>query len=238
MRPTMNQFQVAPEIFEKMPNACFGVVVIRGIDNQKAYPAISDFYQKIQEELFEKLAGRKAKEYPPITPYREAFQKLEINPNKFPPSIEALSSRIEKGKWIPSINPIVDLGNAISLKYGIPLGAHDLDSATAPLEVRLSHPDDQFVPFGATSPETIDSGEILYVSGHQVKTRRWIWRQSEFGKITTHSTNIFFPLDGFEDINGSDTKEARDELATLLEHHFEVKPFVGWVNKENPTCSF
>ena len=234
----MNQFQVAPEIFEKMPNACFGVVVVRGIDNQKSYPAIADFYQKTQKELFDKLAGRKAKEYPAIIPYREAFQKLEINPNKFPPSIEALSSRIEKGKWIPPINPIVDLGNGISLKYGIPLGAHDLDSTTAPLEIRLSHPDDQFVPFGATEPETIDYGEILYVSGHQVKTRRWIWRQSEFGKITNQSQNIFFPLDGFEDINGSETKEARDELASLLEHHFGVPPFVGWVNKENPTCSF
>ena len=234
----MNQFQVAPEIFEKMPNACFGVVVVRGIDNQKSYPAIADFYQKTQKELFDKLAGRKAKEYPAIIPYREAFQKLEINPNKFPPSIEALSSRIEKGKWIPPINPIVDLGNGISLKYGIPLGAHDLDSTTAPLEIRLSHPDDQFVPFGATEPETIDYGEILYVSGHQVKTRRWIWRQSEFGKITNQSQNIFFPLDGFEDINGSETKEARDELASLLEHHFRVTPFVGWVNKANPTCSF
>ena len=234
----MNQFQVAPEIFEKMPNACFGVVVVRGIDNQKSYPAIADFYQKTQKELFDKLAGRKAKEYPAIIPYREAFQKLEINPNKFPPSIEALSSRIEKGKWIPPINPIVDLGNGISLKYGIPLGAHDLDSTTAPLEIRLSHPDDQFVPFGATEPETIDYGEILYVSGHQVKTRRWIWRQSEFGKITNQSQNIFFPLDGFEDINGSETKEARDELASLLEHHFGVTPFVGWVNKANPTCSF
>ena len=234
----MNQFQVAPEIFEKMPNACFGVVVVRGIDNQKSYPAIADFYQKTQKELFDKLAGRKAKEYPAIIPYREAFQKLEINPNKFPPSIEALSSRIEKGKWIPPINPIVDLGNGISLKYGIPLGAHDLDSTTAPLEIRLSHPDDQFVPFGATEPETIDSDEILYVSGHQVKTRRWIWRQSEFGKITNQSQNIFFPLDGFEDINGSETKEARDELASLLEHHFGVTPFVGWVNKANPTCSF
>ena len=66
----MNQFQVAPEIFEKMPNVCFGVVVIRGIDNQKSYPAIADFYQKTQKKLFDKLAGRKAKEYPAIIPYR------------------------------------------------------------------------------------------------------------------------------------------------------------------------
>lgn len=234
----MQTFRVAPEIFQKLPNACFGVVVVRGINNQIIQPEISAFFEATQKELFEKLLSRKAKEYPPIAPYREAFQSLEINPNKYPPSIEALASRIEKGKMLPSINPIVDLGNAISLKHAIPLGAHDLDSSKEDLEVRLSQPGDQFIPFGAPEPEIIDPDEILYVSGHQVKTRRWIWRQSEFGKITPESTNIFFPLDGFETINGDQTKAARDELAALLEKYFQVTPFVGWVNKENPSCSF
>ena len=30
-------FKVEQEIFEKLPNACFGVVVAKGIDNTKAY---------------------------------------------------------------------------------------------------------------------------------------------------------------------------------------------------------
>lgn len=234
----MNTFQVAPEIFQKLPNVCFGVVVIRDIDNHKSQPKISSFFEDIQSTLYQKLAGRKAKEYPLILPYREAFQSLNINPNKFPPSIEALTSRIEKGKTLPSINPIVDLGNAISLKYGIPLGAHDLSASSEPLEVRLSQKEDLFVPFGSSEPEALEENEILYVSGHQVKTRRWIWRQSEFGKITEESTDIFFPLDGFESINDVQTREARDELASLLETYFQKTPFVGWINKESPSCSF
>ena len=34
------KFIVEKEIFEKLPNACFGVVMAKGIDNSKAYPEI------------------------------------------------------------------------------------------------------------------------------------------------------------------------------------------------------
>ena len=234
----MTRFIVAPEVFSALPGVCFGTLVVKNIDNNLPQPEISAILKEVQQELFQKLNGRKAKEYPPILPYREAFQALSINPNKYPPSIEALTARVEKGKELPSINPAVDLGNAISLKYGIPLGAHDLDSSAEDLYVRLSDPSDCFIPFGETEPETPDPGEILYVSGHQVKTRRWIWRQSEFGKVTAESKNLFFPLDGFEPINGEATKIARDELAKLLEKYFHTPPIVGWVNQENPIFEF
>lgn len=234
----MTRFIVAPEIFSALPGVCFGTLVAKNIDNSLPQLDISILLKEVQQELFKKLNGRKAKEYPPILPYREAFQALNINPNKYPPSIEALTARVEKGKGLPSINPAVDLGNAISLKYGIPLGAHDLDSSTEDLYVRLSKPVDRFIPFGETEPETPDSGEILYVNGDQVKTRRWIWRQSEFGKVTDKSKNLFFPLDGFEPINGEATKIAQNELAELLEKYFHITPIVGWVNQENPVFKF
>ncbi|WP_418889350.1 phenylalanine--tRNA ligase beta subunit-related protein [Porcincola intestinalis] len=47
---------------------------------------------------------------------------MNINPNKYFCSIEALFTRIAKGKGVPHINPVVDLGNAISLKYTLPMG--------------------------------------------------------------------------------------------------------------------
>ncbi|WP_334295952.1 phenylalanine--tRNA ligase beta subunit-related protein, partial [Clostridioides difficile] len=37
------------------------------------------------------------------------------------------STRVAKNKKLPHINPIVDLGNSISLKYLLPMGAHDMD---------------------------------------------------------------------------------------------------------------
>ena len=58
-------------------------------------------------------------------------------------SIEALMTRISKGIDIPSINPIVDLGNALSLKYELPIGVHDVDNfINEEIEIRTSTSND------------------------------------------------------------------------------------------------
>lgn len=37
----------------------------------------------------------------------------------------------------------------------------------------------------------MEEGELIYSVGDMVKTRRWIWRQGEEGKIT-NSSKIYF----------------------------------------------
>lgn len=94
-------------------------------------------------------------------------------------SIEALITRIAKGNSIPSISPIVDLCNALSLKYILPIGAHDIDNFKGDIEIRRANENDIFVPFNSEEFEHPDLDEIIYVSGNEVKTRRWTWRQGE-----------------------------------------------------------
>ncbi len=231
-------FTVADQVFEVLPQACFGIIAISGADNTKAFPEISDFLnQQIarQEEL---LAGVNVKELPAIACYRQAFTELGVNPNKFMCSIEALLSRIAKKKGFPSINPLVDLGNAVSIKYALPIGAHDLSTVEGELAVRFAEPGDTFVAFGSTEAETPEEKELLYVSGHNIRTRRWIWRQSEIGKITENTADVFFPIDGFAGANKEQVLAARDELSLLLARHFDLQPTVGFVDRDNPKFSF
>lgn len=227
------KFVVEAPVFEKMGNVCFGVVVARGIDNRGPHPQIARLLETSVNSVATKTAGVKAKELPEIQPYREAFVKLGLNPNKFPCSIEAMATRIEKKKGFPYINPVVDLGNAISLKYLVPLGAHDMDSAAGDICVRFSRPGDRFLPFGGEQEEELPPGELIYVAGEKVKTRRWIWRQSEAGKVTEHSRNIFFPIDGFVDQNCARVIAARDELARRLQEFFSCTVKVGYVDKDH-----
>jgi DNA/RNA-binding domain of Phe-tRNA-synthetase-like protein len=125
----------------------------------------------------------------------------------------------------------VDLGNAISIRNFIPLGAHDIDTAGDDIYVRISRDNDKFIPFGETEAESLDEGEIVYSVGNKIKTRRWIWRQSEEGKVTEESSNIFFPLDGFK-ANKERLLKARDELAVELENKFGCKIKIGYLDKE------
>lgn len=227
------QFIVEEKVFEVLPNVCFGVVVARGIDNRISDSRPVELLRQSIAAVEEKFAATRAKESAEISPYREAFGKLGINPNKFMSSIEAMASRIEKKKGFPAINPVVDLGNALSLKYLLPMGAHDVDAAGGDIQVRFSRQGDLFTPFDETGAELLENGELIYSAGDRVKTRRWIWRQSEEGKVTESSRNIFFPIDGFTDQNLNLVTAARDELAELLERIFGASVKVGMLNSEN-----
>lgn len=231
-------YSVSAELFEKLPTACFGVVAVRGVDNHAAVPEIA---ARLREGIARREAyfeGKPVKTDPHIEPYREAFRTLQINPNKYLCSIEALLSRIAKKKGFPTINPIVDLGNAVSLEHFLPIGAHDLGTIPEGLEVRPAVEGDSFVPFGGEGTETPDPGEIVYVSGHQVRTRRWTWRQSEIGKITEETSSVLFPIDGFSDVNGEEVRKAAADLAESLERLFRVQCETDFVDAGHPRADF
>ena len=122
------QFIVSEDIFEKLPNACFGCVAVQGADNREKRQAIEDLLAANVARCEAELEGLKVKELPDILYYRDAFRAVGINPNKFMCSIESLLTRIAKKKGFPAINGLVDLGNAVSVGCRIPIGAHDIDS--------------------------------------------------------------------------------------------------------------
>ena len=228
------KFIVEKEVFDKLDDVCFGIVVAKGIDNTQKIEKIQNLLEAGIKANEEKYEGKKVKESEEVACYREAFRALGINPNKFMSSIESMLTRVSKKKGLPSINPIVDIGNAMSLKYYLPMGAHDIDTiAPQDVEVRFSRDGDKFIPFGETEPEILDAGELVYAVGDKVRTRRWIWRQSEEGKIVESTKNIFFPIDGFKNSNYDNLMAAREELASLLKEIFDCEIKVGFIDKDN-----
>lgn len=170
------KFIVTPDIFEKLPDMYVGVVVVKGIDNSKNYPAIDRLLNKYMKYSQQKFDGINVKQNDEIIPYREAFRKIGINPNRYPCSAEALFKRLSKGKNLLHINPLVNLNNAISLKYTVPMGTHSLDGVQDDIIMRLAKPGDNFVPLGKDEVEEPDEGEVVYTVGSDVCTRRWTWR--------------------------------------------------------------
>ena len=227
------KFIIQKEIFDKIENLYVGVVVAKGIDNSKEYPKIKKLLEESISMAEEKFLDQKVKENDLIIPYREAFQKLDINPNKFMCSVEAMFTRISKGKKLPSINPLVDLNNAISLKYNLPMGTHDLSKSDLDIEMRYSKEDDTFIPMGSEEIEKPDTNEIVYAVGNKVRTRRWTWRQSDEGKIDDKTSYVFFPIDGFKGINDDKVNEAIKELESLLKELFDCETVSGYVDKDN-----
>ncbi len=231
----MMKFIVEKRIFENIENLCVGVVVARGIDNSREYPSIQKMLDTSIQTASENFLDKKVKEDDRIIPYRDAFLKIGINPNKYQCSVEAMFNRISKGKILPSINPLVDLNNAISLKYTLPMGTHDLSLSDDDIYMRFSHDGDLFQPMGGNAIEEVPSGEVVYAVGNQIRTRRWTWRQSDEGKIDEKTNYVFFPIDGFYGVNEKRVEEARKELEMILKDIFHCEVVSGMVDKDHPS---
>lgn len=227
------KFIVAPALFEVFPEACFGVVVAEEVDNRVSSQVVSDLLAAQARTLNQELGGTNVREHPHVAIWREAFRKLELNPNRFPSSIEALARRIAKKAELPSINKIVDLVNILSLKYLLPMGAHDREILPGDIELRLARAEDRFIPFGGEEPEPVDEGEVIYVTDNQVRTRKWVWRQGEKAKVVPETRRLFCPIDAFYGTTDQAAKAAQAELAAMLEEHCGAKTRQFWVDKDN-----
>lgn len=228
------KFTVFPEIFEMFPDYIIGVVVAKGINNTARVP--QDMLRHACERAIA-LVGNTPRQHPMVKVWRDAFQTIGYNPNKFTPSIDALTSRVAKSGSIPSINPAVDIVNAHSLTYLLPMGAHDLSLMKGDFEVRRSRPGEIFTPMGGGAIEAVDPGEIVYVDALEVRTRRWIWRQGDNAKVTSSTSLLFCPIDGFASVNLQSVLAARASLAHALNEHLggEVREYL--VDRQNPSVN-
>jgi DNA/RNA-binding domain of Phe-tRNA-synthetase-like protein len=227
-------FKISGDIFEKFPNFCVAVVVGEGINNTDFIAETEELLLTSVQETHSNLKDANLKELKEIAVWREAFERLAINPNKFPSSIEALLKRISKKPEFPSINNIVNLVNAVGIKNMVPMGAHDLDKMQGDIQIRFSREGDLFTPFGSTEEEKVPSGEPVYADDLEVRTRIWVWRQGENAKVVAESSRIFFPVDGFKGFTEENVFSARDELAGHLTRLFQCKTKTYWVDADTP----
>lgn len=228
------KFIVEKQVFDKLDDLYIGVVVAKGVDNSKDYKNIDKMLDESILNAKREFLDVKAKEDERVIPYREGFQKVGINPNKFQCSVEAMVNSISKGRDVPHINPLVNLNNAISLKYTLPMGTHNLGLSDSDVELRFATEDDTFTPMGSDTPEKLEEDELVYVVDNKVRTRRWAWRQSREGMIDKDTSYVFFPIDGFKGFNDDKINEAIKELEEVLQNEFGCETTSGYVDKDHP----
>jgi len=212
----MAKFTVSDEVFEIFPDACFGVVVAEIAGDPIEISSLEATMRLEADRVRAALkSAQDVRAHPNVSAWRDAFVRLGLNPNRFPSSIEALLSRVARGGAPPSVNPVVDAANTVSLRHLVPIGAHDAGTFAGDIELRISGNGDMFTPFGEIDPEPVPPGEIVYACGNQVRTRKWVWRQSEIGKIVPSTARVFFPIDGFAGKTDDCVRRARRDLAML-----------------------
>ncbi len=225
-------FKVDSEIFKKIPNLCIGAVIVEGVDNKNSCEAIDELLSRqisIEKSALLKESSVKKMEF--LEPYHHAMKEMNINSSKFLCSIEALLTRLNKKGELPFLNATVNLGNYISLKYKLPVGVHDINQLKDDLCVRFATQKDTEFLENSLENDELSVGEPVYASSNSIRTRRWIWRQMEAGRVSENATRLLFPIDGFSE-NKEQILKACEELAMLLEDNFSCTARVELLDVE------
>jgi len=231
-------FSIQKELFDILPDLTIGTVVAKGLDNTHPSKEIDDLLDQAVVEMKKNFIGEKAQEHPRIKPWRSAFSKLGISGSKFPSSIESMARRVLKGDPFPKINPLVDLYNAVSLKFLVPMGGHDLDTIEGNIHLRFAEGWEPFTPMGGGETMTVPKGELIYRDDREVLTRNWVWRQCEKDKATEKTKNIFIPIDVLGEVGRERADEIILELSHLIPRYFGGALSSAIVNRENLSVEF
>ena len=177
-------FTIDERLFSLFPALQVGVVVCE-IDNIRYG---EDGLEDVVDDLTVHFSFERPQDHPNIKAWREAYKKMGISLSKYPSSLESLLRRALKGGPFPRINPIVDLYNALSLKYLVPIGGHAMNAVDGDIRLTFADGTESFVPMDMGEQEAVDKGEVIYKDDRDALTRRWIWKHSNKDRIESETT--------------------------------------------------
>jgi len=229
------KYTVAEEIFEMYPGYVRGVVVARGVTNgEKENAEILALLREAEEAVRRRADLEDIARHPRIASWRTAYAAFGARPSKFHSSIEAMLRRVRKGDALPYINDLVALGNAISLKYLLPVGGHDVGVAENDLWLKPARGDELFTPFGTEIVEHPEPGEVVYLDGQQVLCRRWTWRQAQHTILTPQSRHVAINVDGLPPVMAGEVEAICEELAGLVRRFCGGEVDCRYLREDNP----
>lgn len=149
-----------------------------------------------------------------LSAWDEVFKLFGAKPQRFPCSAQALRKRVLRDGSLPSIDPVVDLYNAISIQYAIPVGGENLAAYQGVPRLVIAEGIELFdtIKEGLPAHESPEPGEVVWRDDQGVTCRRWNWRQGVRTRLSVESERMWFILESLPQMPLAALHEAGDRL--------------------------
>ncbi len=220
----MKKFVADPSFWELFPDAAIGVLTVDSVNEAaQLSPAQAAEVEALLKDANAAALAHLDGNIPlsqnrPVAVWREAYQKFPTKKGARC-SIEALLKRVAKGEPVGTIAPTVDITNAISLKYALPIGVENMAAMEGDLHLGVMAGGEDFLPIGGSEQDPPRPGELAYYDGAGVVCRCWNWRDGQRTQVTDATTAEFIAMECVDPGRVDDLRAALDELAGLLERY-------------------
>ena len=230
----MKKFILEQPFLDIFPEAKIGILVCKGVNNQITDEnKYADYLQNAQQEAMKHIENPEFTENPIIRTWRDAFYKFKTKKGARC-SIEAMLKRVSKGNSIGTINPLVDIYNGISLKYGVPVGGEDIDKFDGDNRLTLADGSEEFITYGSDKSEPPYEGEVVYKDNAGAICRCFNWRESARTMLTEETINAFMCIETVAGERDDVLDAALEELKSLIETELGGEVTKHILSKDNP----
>lgn len=219
----MTRFVVEDSFWKLFPQATIGIIVARGMKpaseiSEESTDAIKAALEEANALAQSHLTSETISENKVVAEWREAYKKFKTKKG-VRCSIENLLKRVLKGNPVGSITPAVDIYNAISLKYAVPVGGENIDAFSGDLRLGVTEGGDPFMPLGEDKDDPTLPGEICYRDDEGAVCRCLNWRDAQRTALNDETENGFLVIECVDPDHAEMASQALEELAGMIETH-------------------
>jgi DNA/RNA-binding domain of Phe-tRNA-synthetase-like protein len=228
-------FQHSADIWRDFPALVPGALYAEGITGQVEVEARVDRFATVAKT---RLADGPEGERPEIQAWRRAFTQMGLKPTQYRCASESLLRRFRKEGSLPRLHPLVDLCNAVSLAFAIPVAAFDAAAVAWPLEVRYAAGDEDYLTF-AGDTEHPAPGEVIFADrAGRAHARRWTNRQSGLSAVRESTAAVLIVAEALHQEAASDVREITATLAGAIGAVWSVTPSAALLTPAEPRFTF
>jgi DNA/RNA-binding domain of Phe-tRNA-synthetase-like protein len=228
-------FQHSTEIWRDFPELAPGVLVAEGITVDVS---VGDRVGEFNAIAGSRLATSSEGELPEIQAWRRAFSKMGLEPTRYRCAAEALLRRFRKEGSLPQIHPLIDVCNAVSLAFAIPVAVFDVSKIVEYVEVRRATGDETYATF-SDETENPEPREVIFAdaAGH-AHARRWTNRQSGYSAVRNETTSVLIVAEALHASARADVERLTATLTDELDAIWSVTASSALLSSSSPRFEF
>lgn len=208
-------FTHAPEIWRDFPELVAGMLFADGITSTANVEEPIARYSAIAAE---RLDGGTESDLPEIQAWRRAFSRMGLKPTQYRCASEALLRRFRNEGALPRIHPLIDLYNAISIAFAIPICVLDVTKVAGGITVRYADGAERYEPFSGEIENPYPQEVIFADEAGYAHARRWTNRQSGRSAVRDDTATVLFVSEALHPSANEDMPKVLDAIATELKN--------------------
>lgn len=210
-------FSYSLSLRDEFPELSTGVLHVQGISSI-AETDVADYVAQLTTLGRQRIAAGTEADLPEIQAWRRVFSRMGLKPTQYRCASEALLRRLRKEGDLPSVLPFVDLCNAVSAAFAIPVAAFDLDRIAGGLVVRRATGTERYDTFSGEI-EHPEAGEVIFADAKsRAHARRWTNRQSAYSAVSSQTHNVLIVAEAMHGTAKQDVSRLIVSLTETIRH--------------------